>query len=215
MISCSNKDTTGPTTPTVTSIDLKWHGAYMYSVTTETGVSVESTIIVDADGISIDETKNGETVSLDLGNEKLKNVSENVYQTEEASDLPYIKFEFANTDTAATLTVTEYVDGQASAPIVHTLQAVIDFKWYGTYSGKIDDPNAGQVTYKIIVYGLGIIVSQSDSKGTQGVAIMNDQITKVSDNTYTFDPSTFEFASDSLKYTSNLHSLTLQKIKTE
>ena len=119
VISCSNKDKTAPTTAV---IDSKWYGTYKYSATTETGVSVESTITVSENGISIYETENGKPVTADFLNSQLKKISDNVYQTEELSGPSYIKFEFASTATGATLTVTEYVDGQASTPEVYNKQ---------------------------------------------------------------------------------------------
>ena len=122
VISCNNKDTTGPTTPTVTSIDSKWYGTYKYSLA-EGGMSVESTITVSASGIEIKETVNGKTESSSLGNENLVKVSDDVYKTKEVQiteGLAYIEFKFSGT----TLTMTDYVNGQASVPIVHTLQSV-------------------------------------------------------------------------------------------
>ena len=102
VISCSSENATG----SIIVIPSTWYGTYKYSATTETGVSVESTITVSENGISIYETENGKPVTADFLNSQLKKISDNVYQTEELSGPSYIKFEFASTATGATLTVT-------------------------------------------------------------------------------------------------------------
>ena len=100
-------------------ISAKWYGTYKYSGTTETGVPVESTLTVNENGILFYVTENGKPVSGGFMNNQFKKVSDNVYQAEEVSVLSYIKFEFASTDTGKTLTMTDYINGQASTPKVH------------------------------------------------------------------------------------------------
>ena len=83
-------------------------------------MSVQSTLTVSENGMSFYVTRDGKPeTSLFINNQSLKKVSDNVYQAEEVSVLSYIKFEFASTDTGKTLTMTDYINGQASTPKVH------------------------------------------------------------------------------------------------
>ena len=182
VISCNNKDTTGPTTPTVTSIDSKWYGTYKYSLA-EGGMSVESTITVSASGIEIKETVNGKTESSSLGNENLVKVSDDVYKTKEVQiteGLAYIEFKFSGT----TLTMTDYVNGQASVPIVHTLQSVIDSKWYDTYKylGTSETGKPYESTLIVDENGISFTTIQDGQPETGN--FLNNQLIKVSENVY-------------------------------
>ncbi|PTY39799.1 hypothetical protein [Brachyspira hampsonii] len=96
--------------------------------------------------------------------------------------------------------------------------AVIDSKWYGTYSGTVTDPSAGQSTLTMVVNANGITVTQNASSGESGsTQITNDKIIKVSDNTYTAGNGIlkFVFASDSLTYSDSVTPINATLQKTE